>query len=271
LALDESRERFQRLLASEPGVTDERVPAAFSRVPREQFVGVGPWLILEGDGYVESPSADLASLYDDVVVALKPGKRINNGQPTLHARCLSAARVRPAEKVLHIGCGSGYYTAVLSELVGPRGEVLAWDIEADLAAAASANLAKRAGVSVAQRDATEGRIPLRDVIYVCAGCTHPVRTWAEALSEGGRLLFPLTPGWGIGAMLMVTRAGDRFDARFVGQCSFIPCAGASDVLEEAAVRRAFDDGGSASVTSLHFGDIPGDVNAWLGGDGWWLQ
>ena len=120
-------------------------------------------------------------------------------------------------------------------------------------------------------DATSGAVPRSDVIYVCAGCTHPVRSWAEALTEGGRLLFPITPGWGRGAMLMVTRRGDRLDAELICRCAFIPCLGASDTFEEPAVRNAFENLGSRSIRSLHFGRVPRATGHWLAGDGWWIQ
>lgn len=270
-ALDEARKRYARIIAAAPGVDDERVSAAFAAVPREPFVGAGPWLFLADDGYVESESSDPALIHEDVVVALLPGKRINNGQPTLHARCLSAARVRPGERVLHIGCGSGYYTAILSELVGPEGEVCAWDVEPSLVATASASLNGRPGVHVALRDATASPIPRRDLIYACAGCTHPIRAWAEALSDGGRLLFPLTPGWDHGGMLMVTRRAGQFDAEFICRCSFIPCIGGSSPAEASVLRTALSDRSLESVSSLHFGDARGRPGVWLEGDGWWLS
>lgn len=269
-ALDEARKRYARIIAAAPGVDDERVRAAFAAVRREAFLGAGPWLFLTGEGYVESESSDPALVYEDVVVALLSEKRINNGQPTLHARCLSAARIRPGDRVLHVGCGSGYYTAILSELVGSGGEVEAWDIEPTLAAAASSNLAARPGVRVALRDATASPIPRRDLIYVCAGCTHPIRAWAEALSEGGRLLFPLTPGWDHGGMLMVTRRAGRFDAELVCRCSFIPCIGGSNSAEASILRTALSERSPEGVSSLHFGDAPGRPGVWLEGDGWWL-
>jgi len=258
------------MIASAAGADGESVRNAFARVPRERFVAPGPWMVLAGDGYVASPSDDPALLYDDIVVALLPGKRINNGQPTLHARCLAAVRVKPGENALHIGCGSGYYTAVISELVGPSGAVDAWDIEPDLVAAASSNLQGRRGVTVALRDATAGSIPAHDLIYVCAGCTRPVRAWAEALADGGRLVFPLAPGWDRGAMLMVTRRGEDLDARFICRCGFIPCVGASIPTEASALRAAFARNDLDTVASLHFGDAPAHGDPWLAGDGWWL-
>ena len=263
----EARVKFNRMIASAEGVDDPRVSEAFATVPRERFVGAGPWMLLDGDGYVAT--SDPASLYEDVVVALLPGKRINNGQPSLHARCLSAAQVKPGERVLHIGCGSGYYTAILSELTTPSGQVEGWDIEAELVRAAAANLAGRRGVRVRLRDATAGALGTHDVIYVCAGCTRPVRAWAEALSEDGRLLFPLTPGWAHGGMLLVTRIGKGFAARFVCRCAFIPCVGGSAEAEKAALFKSISRRPLESVASLHFGDAP-RTNVWLAGRGWWL-
>lgn len=271
MSLPQSRERFARAIAAAPGVDDPRVADAFGTVSRERFVGPGPWLILNGDGYVESETADPALLYDDIVVALAPEKRINNGQPTLHARCLSAARVRAGERVLHIGCGTGYYSAIISELVTESGRVVAWDLEPSLVAAAKGNLASWPNVAVDCRDGTATTIPPSDVIYVCAGCTAPLRGWAEALAEGGRLLFPLTPGWDFGAMLMVTRFGDRFGARFVCRCSFIPCVGGSDESGRAQLSNAFSGGQLDRISSLHFGPVDSGADPWLTGKGWWLS
>lgn len=267
----EARRRYAEAIASYPGVDDSRVVEAFATVPRERFVGPGPWTILQRGGYVQTPSADPEFLYSDVVVALAPDKRINNGQPSLHARCISAARVRPGERVLHVGCGTGYYSAVFSELVGPTGAVVAWDVEPELVASAQRNLRPWLNTSVALRDGGAGPMPASDVIYVCAGCTRPMRSWAEALSEGGRLVFPLTPGWDVGGMLMVTRKADEYHARFLCKCSFIPFVGGSEPESEAALRRSFAGPGMERVSALHFGQAPGHDDAWVAGDGWWLS
>jgi len=250
-------------------VDDPHVVEAFGRVPRERFLGPGPWLIRGHEDYVSSQGTDPAALYDDIVVALDADKRINNGQPSLHARCLSAARVKTGERALHVGCGSGYYSAIIAELVGASGVVHAWDVEPALAASARSNLEAWPQAHAALRDATASPIPRSDFIYVSAGCTHPVRAWAEALGEGGRLVMPLTPGWDFGGMLMLTRRGDRYDARFLCRCAFIPSVGASNEEERESVRDAFERGGMHDVRELRFDDAPRG-SGWLAGDGWRL-
>ncbi|HET7402267.1 MAG TPA: methyltransferase domain-containing protein [Usitatibacter sp.] len=266
----EARRRFAEALARATGVDDPRVPEAFARVPRERFLGPGPWLVLGREGYAALPTSDPEALYDDVVVALVPDKRLNNGQPTLHARCLSAARVGAGETVLHVGCGSGYYTAIIAELVGASGRVTAWDVEPALAAAAVENLAPWAQAVATLRDGTRPPVPPSDVIYVSAGCTRPLQAWTDALADGGRLVMPLTPGWQHGGMLLVRRRGEWLDARFLCGCAFIPCSGACSDPEAEALRAAFAERDMAQVRALHFGTPPSRDDAWVAGDGWWL-
>ena len=173
--------------------------------------------------------------------------------------------------MLHIGCGAGYYTAILSELVTRSGAVVAWDVEPSLFEAARHNLDHWPNVSIALQSGTAPPIPESDIIYVCAGCTQPMRAWVEALSDGGRLLFPLTPGWDFGGMLMITRQGDRYGARFVSRCSFIPCIGGSALEQQKPLREAFAAGNMDSVSSLQLGDGKGQSGAWFVGDDWWLS
>lgn len=266
-----ARSRYAKAIASSPGVDDPRVIHAFETVPREQFLGTGPWMILSREGYVESATADPRLLYDDIVVALAPDKLINNGQPSLHARSLSAARIQPGERVLHIGCGSGYYSAILSELVSSSGAVNAWDVEPTLVDTARRNLQRWTNASVELRSGTALPFPESDIIYVCAGCTQPLLGWVNALSDGGRLLFPLTPGWDYGGMLMITSESGRYRAKFICRCSFIPCTGGSNVADEAALREAFVARDMECVSELKLGNGAGRDDAWLVGDGWWLM
>src|SRR5260370_4498561 len=91
------------------GVRDPRIEQAFAAVPREDFAGPPPWFVGSGGSYGWTPGGDPARLYDDVLVAIDPGRGINNGQPSLHAQCIEAMRVKEGETVLQIGAGPGYY------------------------------------------------------------------------------------------------------------------------------------------------------------------
>ena len=74
-------------------------------------------------------------------MGLVPEKGINNGEPSLHAKCIGAAAPKVGDVVIHIGAGTGYYTAILAHLVGESGRVYAYEMEADLARRAVGNLA----------------------------------------------------------------------------------------------------------------------------------
>lgn len=255
----------------------DRLIEAFCSVPREQFVGPGPCKVFASGGFIETPTADPAFLYQDILVALAPERRINNGEPSLHAISLAALNVREGEIVVHIGAGTGYYTAILAELTGKSGTVLAYEIERDLAQRATANLLSWTNVSVIHQSGSEGTLPVSDVIYVSAGATHPLDHWLDALRPNGRLLFPLTPTEGpngapaVGGILLVTRVGEiRFSARFVCSAAFIPCIGARDEETGRNLSEAFSRGGQQDVRSLRRGTTPDDTS-WCAGQRWWLS
>src|SRR5579871_3993613 len=105
---------YARYVAAAAGSSDPRLIEAFSDVPREKFVGAGPWLVRAGSAYIPTPDDHPVFVYQDVLIAIDAQRNINNGQPTLHARCMSACSPRPGEVVIHIGGGTGYYTAILS-------------------------------------------------------------------------------------------------------------------------------------------------------------
>lgn len=196
---------------------------------------------------------------------------INNGQPSLHAACLAALEIAPGETTVHAGAGSGYYTAMLAQLAGPEGTVHAYEIDEELADRARANAASYLNVRVEHSSAVGVSLPPADAIYVNAGATHPVPEWLDALRIGGRLLFPLTPGAGHGAMLLITRTGeDAFAARFVCPAMFIGCVGGRDEAMAAALSEAFKSPDWRRVQSLRRDGVPDDT-CWCRGDGWWLS
>ena len=269
--LDALRRFYARSVVAESHSSDAALIGAFAAVPRERFVGPGPWLVCTPMGYVETPGDDAGLLYRDVLIGLLPERHINNGQPSLHAKCLAALRLHRGATVLHVGAGTGYYSAVIAELVGPRGTVHAYEIEPTLAAKAADALAPWPNVQVHARSACAGALPRADVIYVNAGATHPPAAWLDALAPGGRLLLPLTAEAGDGAMLLVTRRGaDRFGARFLERVMFIECSGARDEAASHALASAFATRRLDEVRSLRRHAAP-DASAWLVGDGWWLS
>jgi protein-L-isoaspartate(D-aspartate) O-methyltransferase len=267
------RDHYANFVVRSAGSADERLIAAFAAVERERFVGPGPWPIFVGSGYLPTVSDDPRLLYQDVLVGLATERGINNGQPSLHARCLAACAPAPGETVLHIGAGTGYYSAILATLVGPAGKVVAYEIEADLAERARDNLRPWPNVAVVAASATEGALPRADVIYVNAGATHPPAAWLDALNLGGRLIFPLTPDDGWGCMLLLTRPGastSSYAASLVSRVSFIPCVGARDAAASKALVLALETQPVRAVKSLRRG-VPADHSAWCVGDGWWLS
>jgi protein-L-isoaspartate(D-aspartate) O-methyltransferase len=267
----EHRAFYARLVVRMGGSADERLIAAFDSVEREHFVGPGPWSVFVDGGYVVTPSDDPIFLYQDVVVGLATERHINNGQPSLHARCLAAAAVSAGCRAIHVGAGSGYYTAMLANLVGDAGAVTAYEIEPDLAERARGNLCALANVEVVGKSATEGALPSADLIYVNAGATHPPAGWLDALNVGGRLVFPLTPNEGFGVMLLVTRrAADVYAADVIAPVQFIPCIGARDDAMSQAIMAALRARVIMTTRSLRRGVAPDDTVT-VAGDGWWLS
>jgi protein-L-isoaspartate(D-aspartate) O-methyltransferase len=185
--------------------------------------------------------------------------------------CIGALAPKKGEGVVHVGAGSGYYTTILAKLVGESGVVNAYEIEPTLARRATENLTAFRNVTVHARSGAEGPLPACDVLYVNAGATEPLAAWLDALRPGGRLLFPMTPDGGVGAMLLVTKQEDEsFTARFLLQAQFVPCIGARSEPTEKKLAEAFRNKDWTKVKSLHRNDEP-DQSCWCSGPGWWLS
>lgn len=267
----EYRRFYAEFIVKSIGSSDARLIDAFAAVPREDYVGKGPWPVFIGSGYLQTISADPSLLYQDILIGLAIDRKINTGQPTLHARCLAAAAVTFGETVVHVGAGSGYYTAVLATLVGPTGQIIGLEREPDIAEMAMSNLKQFSYVEIRNESATEVAIPPCDVIYVNAGATHPPLAWLDSLSIGGRLVFPLTPNEGFGVMLKVVRTSTTsFSASAITRVAFIPCIGARDDAASASLATALERQSLKEVRSLRLGTPPDDT-AWCIGDGWWLS
>ena len=277
-----ARAFFARYVATRGAARDPRIEEAFSTIPREPFVGPGPWLVAasgpwqdrsRGPRYVQTPDDDPTFLYQDVLIALDSERGINIGEPSLHAHCLDALAPRPGETILHVGAGSGYYSAILAHLVRSTGRLYAFEIDRNLAERARRNLVPYPQVSVEARSGAIGTLPEADAIYVNAGITQPIPAWLTALRAGGRLLFPLQPTRGLGGMLLVHKPSEgalSWPARFVSRAVFIACQAVQDEDVGRGLASAFAAGGAGRVKSLRFVDAPDDT-CWFDGGDWWLS
>jgi protein-L-isoaspartate(D-aspartate) O-methyltransferase len=273
----------RQMLVLASALADTRLEDAFAAVPRERFLGSGPWRIMTPwwSPYASVPEQDPALIYQDVVVALDEARGINNGSPSLHAHWMHLVAPRRGESVAHIGAGAGYYSAILAELVGEEGRVTAVEFEPQRAQSAKQNLKDRSNVDIIAADG--GRWPQQraDVIYVNFATPRPADAWIDNLNVGGRLIFPLgvprdsTPGGGCNALaLLVTRLDRGFAARALGQLAFVFAAGKSTAWSDAEVRvsqRSLEDGGWEGIKSLVWKQPVDAAQCWLKGDGWALS
>lgn len=276
------RRAYAKQITAAVGVADERVEAAFAEVPREDFLGPGPWPIFRmRKAYVPTPTADPVYLYTDEIVGIIPERRINNGQPSLHAILLSQAAPRAGEHIVHVGAGTGYYSAIMAKLVAASGKVTAIEFEPDLAARAKANLAPHRNVSAVQGDGSSVAFDSADVIYVNAGATRPADIWLDRLNDGGRLILPLTTDLGFsssnwsnmhlrGAVFLVTRRGGELHARWISPVAIFPCEGMRDAESEKALAAAFESGEHKKVTRLYRNDEVPAERCWVRAPGWCL-
>jgi protein-L-isoaspartate(D-aspartate) O-methyltransferase len=274
LSLDEVRRWFAEDLRTIGHLNDERVVDAFAAVPRERFAGPGPWRIRHfTDGYWTTPDDDPRRLYHNVLIALDEARSLNIGEPLLWARHFDHIGLKDGDRVLQIGTGSGYYTAVLAELAGPNGWVDGIEIDGSLAAIAKRNLETWPTARVLAADAAQRIEGEWDVVVAFAGATTPLGWWLDALAEGGRMLLPMTASRDRGGfMLRVEREANRLLARSAGWVAFYPCAGARSDADEAALGRALDDKvGQAALRSLRRDRHHVDESCWLHGDGWCLS
>ena len=271
-SIQDFRSFYARYVVSNFGATDERLIAAFALVERERYVGAGPWKVgTIASGYIDTTGDDPRVLYQDVLIALKPEHHINNGQPSLHALCLAACNPKLGDSVLHIGAGTGYYSAILAQLVGPDGEVMAYEIDNELAGLARRNLSHLPKVKVIAASGCDAALPQADVIYVNAAATQPMAVWLDAMKIGARLIFPLTPSREAGCMLLVTRlAWAEYAATAVSGAAFTPCIGAVDEAMSEILSSVMKKRSVKLIKSLRRNNRADD-SVWCRGDGWWLS
>ena len=189
------------------GVTDTAVLAAMERMPREDFV----------------PDSFHDQAYEDRALPIGQGQTIS--QPQIVALMTQALDVTPRHKVLEIGTGSGYQTALLAELCS---HVYSVERHAPLARNAEATLARLGynNVSVIVGDGSQGLPAMApfDAIVVSAAAPQIPTSLFEQLCESGRMVIPVGPAQAQELQLVSKQEG-RLMVQSMDGCRFVPLIG----------------------------------------------
>ena len=197
-------------------ITDASIEAAFRAVPRHLFL----------------PALSPEEVYRDEAI---PTKMLNgtpissSSQPAIMAIMLEQLQLRPGQRVLEIGAGTGYNAALMAHIVGETGRVVTIDIDADIVADARTHLAT-AGfgrVEVICADGGDGYPPLApyDRIILTVGAGDIAPAWRDQLKADGLLLLPLKlhePQ----VSVVFEQASDHLASVSVRACGFMMLRGA---------------------------------------------
>jgi protein-L-isoaspartate(D-aspartate) O-methyltransferase len=186
------------------GVRDYRLLEAVWAVPRAEFV----------------PRRFAGDAYQDTPLPIPHGQVTT--QPSLVARMVEALRLTSSDRVLEIGTGFGWQTALLARLAAELWSVEGWD---DIARTARGKLGRHgvANATVVRGDGSQGlaeHAPY-DAILVAAAFPQVPTPLAEQLAEGGRLVQPIGPGGDEEVILFEQRGGVLTRSRFVTGAHFV--------------------------------------------------
>jgi protein-L-isoaspartate(D-aspartate) O-methyltransferase len=189
------------------GISDRRVLEAMTRVPRHEFVD---------RGYLEEA-------YEDHPLPIGCGQTIS--QPFMVARMTELCALSPEDRVLEVGAGSGYQSAILAALCQ---QVYATEIVEDLVSKARRALEVTGceNVLLELRDGSKGwreHAPY-DAVLVAAGAPEVPDPLKEQLADGGRLVIPVG-GRGLQILKCITRRGDAFETSADTACRFVDLRG----------------------------------------------
>jgi protein-L-isoaspartate(D-aspartate) O-methyltransferase len=190
------------------GIHDPRVLEAMSEVPRHLFV----------------PEALQSRAYGDHALPIAANQTIS--QPYIVARMTELLEADRESRVLEIGAGSGYQTAVLARVAG---QVYAIERIAELAREAQARI-RQLGIYNATVKCFDGTLGWSahapyDGILVAAGGPEVPEPLLAQLKVGGHLVIPVGPSRGSQSLVRVVRTEEGFQHEDHGPCAFVPLIG----------------------------------------------
>ncbi len=204
-----ARERMVERHIAGRGLTDPLLLDAFRAVPRELFVA----------------EQDAACAYDDGPLPIPAEQTIS--QPYVVALMIHLARVRPGDRVLEVGAGSGYAAALLSRVAGG---VVAVERHAELAALAAGRIARLGydNVSIRHGDGALG-VPEAapfDAIILSAAASEVPPALPGQLRRGGALVMPLGAPEEVQRLVRIVRRDEGgFNREELGAVRFVPLVG----------------------------------------------
>lgn len=196
------------------GIDDERVLAAMGDVPREEFL----------------PPDVRSRAYADSALPIAHGQTVS--QPWIVAAICQSLRLDPAHRVLEVGTGSGYSTAILARLAA---SVISVERHAGLAAGAREVL-ERLGTGNAEVVTGDGSVGLPDrapfdAIAIHAATPARPRSLISQLAEGGRLIAPIAAGEDREMLTLYTRRCGEVTREALSPVAFVPLIGAEGYAE----------------------------------------
>jgi len=201
------------------GISDEHVLEVMAKVPRHRFV----------------PRQELARAYENGPLIIGHGQTVS--QPYIVALMTQTLRLSRPDRVLEVGTGSGYQTAILAELVQ---EVYTIERLQPLSETAEAILSELGytNINFCVGDGTLGwpeDAPF-DAIIVTAAAPHIAEAWKEQLAEGGRIVAPVGSRYGQ-TLIRSTKQDGRFVEEPICGCVFVPLLGEQGWKEEGQPNR----------------------------------
>ncbi len=202
--LDRQRDEMVRLQLAERGILDQRVLEAMREVPRHEFV----------------PESFRADAYEDHPLPIGEGQTIS--QPYIVAAMLERLALRDRDRVLEIGTGSGYVTALLALLCA---EVYSVERHAQLAGSAENTLLRLGyrNVKIRVGDGSQGWAEYApfDAILVSAATPEVPPALFAQLRDGGRMIVPVGPS-SSQELQLICKVGGLPEVRILEGCRFVP-------------------------------------------------